>query len=93
MRTIKSAGLALTLLFLFGISGNTVAQTEETKKQTPEVEQLKQRLQQLEETVQQLKGQIGALEEQKTVKVVEATYSEPAVSAAVPSAKPQDDPQ
>ena len=62
MRTIKSAGLALTLLFLFGISGNTVAQTEETKKQTPEVEQLKQRLQQLEETVQQLKGQIGALE-------------------------------
>ena len=92
MRTIKSAGLALTLLFLFGISGNTVAQTEETKKQTPEVEELKQRLQQLEETVQQLKGQIGALEEQKTVKVVEATYSEPAVSAAAPPAKPQDDP-
>ncbi|HKO45286.1 MAG TPA: DcaP family trimeric outer membrane transporter [Pyrinomonadaceae bacterium] len=96
MRTIKSAGLALTLLFLFGISGNTVAQTEETKKQqTPEVEQLKQRLQQLEETVQQLKGQIGALEEQKTVKVVEATYSEPADSAAAaaPPVKPQDDPQ
>ena len=90
MRTIKSASLALTLLFLFGISGNTVAQTEETKKETPEVEQLKQRLQQLEETVQQLKGQIGALEEQKTVKVVEANYSVPPESAKAPPAKPQD---
>ena len=92
MRTLKNvAGFVFAVLLLFGIGGNTFAQTEEVKKQTPEVDQLKERLQQLEDTVRELKGQINALEEAKAPKVVEATYSTPPTQPAEPAPpKPQD---
>ncbi|HZI88709.1 MAG TPA: hypothetical protein VFD48_17890, partial [Pyrinomonadaceae bacterium] len=93
MRTLKNvASFTFAVLLLFGIGGNTFAQTEEVKKQTPEVDQLKERLQQLEDTVRELKGQINALEEDKAPKVVEATYSTPPPTQPAEPAppKPQD---
>ena len=91
------AGFTLSLVALLLLQSSSMfAQTSEPAKQTTEVDQLKQRLQQLEQTVMELKSQITAIEETKKKTpppaIVEATYSEspaPAETAAVPTAKPQ----